>query len=378
MINDRANDRGGARGVVKARRATRVRACRWLAAVVCAGLGACSTPRSGADSTAPSVLGAESTPAEAPAVVAIEPWRFENREGTLIQTRSYRLFTTVSGGILVDRLPAFLETALRHYSTSLAPLPAPSRDMETYVFATRPQWARQTQRLLGSEAGPFLQIQRGGFANGGRGIFFDIGPQDTFAVAAHEGWHQYTQVVLRDRLPLWLEEGIATYMEGFRWEQRASDRGVATPRFLPWANLERYDELRAAHGASRLIPLNELLTRAPQELVTLPGGRELTYYAQVWILVHFLREGGSGRHRGALTEILRDAADGRMVQRVQQKLGDRASSSMVMRRRGPELLQAYVSPDLTVLEAEYFEFIERVVAVGSRDRVVAGESPVGR
>jgi hypothetical protein len=70
---------------------------------------------------------------------------------------------------------------------------------------------------MGSDAEVYLKIQRGGFAASGRAILYDIGPRDTFAIAAHEGWHQYTQKSFRAPLTVSFEEGLATYMEGFRW-----------------------------------------------------------------------------------------------------------------------------------------------------------------
>ena len=88
---------------------------------------------------------AETLPANV--VVSNEPWTFENKEGRLIQTLSYRILTTASKSALVDRVPLFMELALIHYTTALGDLPRPQGEMETYLMANRPQWTRMTQRF---------------------------------------------------------------------------------------------------------------------------------------------------------------------------------------------------------------------------------------
>jgi len=318
---------------------------------------------------------AAAQPASLNVVVAERVWTFESRAHRAIETPSYQVLTTEPGGVVVDRLPAFLELALNHYTTTLAPLPRPTRRMETYLLSSRPQWTRVTQRIMGHAAQPYLMIQRGGFAAGGKGVFWNIGPQDTFAIASHEGWHQFTQASFREPLPIWLEEGLATYMEGFRWGGPGDDR----PVFLPWANLERFDTLRAAaqdRSEKSLRPLAEVVTALPQDLVQHAGDPALVWYAQVWALAHFLAEGEAGRHRPALVRLLRDAAQGRLGAALRASLGDRAGHSALGRRVGPEVLLVYVDHDLDRLDAQYRDFIARVTAVGARDRVVQGHSPL--
>ena len=213
-------------------------------------------------------------PASAPRsnpVLSAEPWTYENARGQIVRTRHYRLFMTESSALLAGRLPGFLEDALEHYRTAITPLPEPTSRLDAYLMDNRPQWARLAQRLLGEHAAPYLRIQRGGFATRGIGVYYDIGTFDTLAIAAHEGWHQYTQRTFRNRMPAWLEEGMATFMEGHRW-------AGPTPVFLPWANLERYDHLRAAHAEGRLLPLSQFLTRTGASGLGSESG--LDFYAQ--------------------------------------------------------------------------------------------------
>ncbi len=302
-------------------------------------------------------------------VISRDPWTFENAAGEVIETPHYRILTTVRPGLLTDRLPGFLEGAIASYTAALATLPMPKDRLETYIMANRPQWARLTQLLMRDRADTYLRIQRGGYAADGRGIYFDIGIQDTLAISAHEGWHQYTQTTFRENLPIWLEEGIAAYMEGFRWDS-VQNKAV----FLGWSNVERYDALRKAREEGTLMPLELLLGSEPSALIDRAGDAALTYYAQVWALVHWLREGESGRHRTALETLLTDACEGRMNATVRTRMG--AESMRVRRLRNASTFQAYFDRDLLAASASYQAFVDRITGPGSKDRIVAGRSPL--
>jgi hypothetical protein len=330
-------------------------------------VAACSPPRA-----SPSVASGESMASPADVILASEPWTFESATGQLIRTPSYRVYSTASRYSLTRRLPVFLECALIQYTTALCDLPRPKDIMETYVLANRPQWARVTQRFMGQEGEVYLKIQRGGFAARGRAILYDIGPKDTFAIAAHEGWHQYTQTTFRSPLPICFEEGVATLMEGFRWED--SDR--TRPRFLPWHNTERFEQLRAAHARGRLIPLAKLVQSSPQEIIDDSGDTALVYYAQVWALMHFLREGEGGMHRSAFERLLRDAAFGELARRIRRDAGSRAASAYAQRRTGSDVFKVYFGRTPEEMEPAYLAFVAHVVRVGARESIVAGRSPV--
>ncbi|TVQ31877.1 MAG: DUF1570 domain-containing protein [Phycisphaeraceae bacterium] len=304
------------------------------------------------------------------AVESTEPWTFDGAQGRIVRTRHHRIFTTVRHPVINERLPDFLEDAMAHYRTALGPLPAPPNRLDTYLMDTRAQWNSLTLRLLGEQGREYLRIGRGGFATRGIAVFYDIGVFDTLAIAGHEGWHQYTQRAFRNPLPVWLEEGIATFMEGHRWDR---DRAI----FLPWSNIERFDRLRDAMNADELIPLPELLSMTPRETLGRVDQRGLTYYAQVWALVHFLNEGDNGAYSDSLRLLLSDAAAGRMARKLATHLGgEREARAMMMRRAGDAVFLTYFNEDLDATDRAYRDFIRQIVRPGGRDAVVSGRSPV--
>jgi hypothetical protein len=209
---------------------------------------------------------------------------------------------------------------------------------------------------MGPDAPTYLRIERGGFASGGRALLWTIGTRDTLAIAAHEGWHQYTQRTFRHELPAWLEEGIAVYMEGFVPDPADPSRLL----FIAWANQERFGQLVRASQHGELIPLERLLRDSPQDLMAQSTEGTLTYYAQLWALLLFLREGEGGIYSAGLTRAVGDAAAGRL----------RASDS-------PDgLLGAYIDPDIYKLDEQYREFVVRVVANGRPELIQQGLWPI--
>jgi len=316
----------------------------------------------------------------APAVIALtepivlesRPWSYADQPGQIFTTRHYRLFTTEQSPMLLERLPPFLEIAMQAYTSDLAELPKPTSPLDTFLLAERWQWSRLTKQLMGDEADLYLRIGRGGFAADGRAVLYTIGPHDTLAIAAHEGWHQYTQRTFQQRLPVWLEEGIATYMEGFRTDLTAP----GGRRMAPWANAERFDQLRTAHATGTLVSLEKLLTSTPGALIEVTTDGTLNYYAQVWALTHFLREGEGGRYRDGLSRLLIDAAEGRLSKTVQARIGPQSMRLGAAIGVGPLIFFAYFERDLELVDRQYRAFIADIVRVGAKDLIVQGESPV--
>jgi hypothetical protein len=331
----------------------------------------------------PAPASAPAAPAPAPVIAASamspiaftsEPWLNETAtaeiEGEKISTANYRLFHTLSGASLRKMMPAFLETSLAHYSTALITLPPPGKPLETYLFGSRDEWSDYTRRRMGREANTYLALGRGGYTIDGTSVLFDLGRFDTLILAAHEGWHQYSQTIFREGLPLWADEGLATWMEGHRWA-RDADR----PTFNPWRNFERFGELREAVRDQELIPLEELLDGVPQGFLKDGTSRLLTYYAQVWALIHFLVEGEGGKYRAGLERLVDDAVNGRVSARVAEVAG-MPRRRIVPASAGRAVFAVYFGTDLDRIGAEYDAFVWRITARGAGDCIWKGESPL--
>ena len=321
-----------------------------LAACAAALALGCAAPR---EVDRVDVAPAANTPASPP---LRQPFALGSASGWTLRTPTHTIHTTVKSKSLEAQLAPFAAAALADQTSSIATLPRPDTPLEMYVAANRPQWATLTTRLMRERAPEFLRIDRGGFTARGTAVLFDIGGRDTLALLAHEHWHAYTQTTFRQPLPTWLEEGLGTYFEGFVTD-RSQPGGV---RFLPWANVERFDQLRDAEAAGTIMWLPELLVTTPGGMLAESQDSTLGYYAQLWALVHFLMEHDNGRHRAALERVLRDAATG----------------SPRRARGAVELFTREFDSDLVRAQREYHAFVRDIVRVGAKDRIVRGESPV--
>lgn len=312
-------------------------------------------------------------------VRAIEPWRSTTREGERIITPSFRIHTTMRSEEFKRLMAIFSERAMAHWTTALATLPAPDRPLDTYVFGSRDEWAAHTRMKLGTEAGAYLALGRGGYTSNAEAILYDIGPGDTLTILAHEGWHQFTQSLFKQELPPWLEEGIAAYMEGHRISPESGE-----PVFTPWRNFERFGELRDAVRRGRTVPIDQILDSTAQEYLADGRDRLLTYYAQVWALVHYLREGEDGAYGSGLSRLLADCIAGRVSDTLRSAPMPQDEARALDRalRRGTRLvpgrywIRAYFTPDLERFASGYRSFVDDIVARGSGDAIWRGRSPV--
>lgn len=340
----------------------------------------------GAPRTAPASTTAaapESAPGPKPAAAAspastlptgAEPWSYDGNPGRVYSTANARIHSTLPDGSLDRALPSFVERAISHYRSALVELPPPREPLETFIFGTRHQWERHTRERLGGSAGPYLAMGKGGFTTEGDAILYDIGPLDTLTIVAHEGWHQYTQRTFKQPLPLWLEEGVACWMEAVRPGRGQS----ATSPFMPWRNHERFRELRNGARRGELIPLEALLDSSPEQFLRQGKDRMLLYYAQVWALVHFLREGEGGRYAESLSRLLTDASEGRVQARMMNSIvfpNPKARSMHLQSRVGKWVLLEYFNPRFAEFKEQYERFLKQVTQPSAAERVWQGESP---
>lgn len=338
---------------------------RTLAMIVLAG-----SALSGCSSSSPSAFPTVRSAPVQRFVAERQRWSYQGNDGWTYFTPGATIRTTITDRRMLIRIPTFVELSQIHARTALTTLPAPSEPVDTYFLGSRAQWEAMTRKVLKDRANVYLAIERGGYSVGTTGVYYDLGPRDSFAIAAHEGWHQYAHSVMIDRLPVWLDEGIACYLEGFKWDEINPDQ----PVFLPWSNLERYDQLRKAHAEGTLMSLHTLVSNRPQDLMATDkgGDRVLNYYAQHWALVHFFREYQGGRYSSGLARTLQLTLRGGLL----DEMSDTDARSMRSRRSGPGVL-SIIAPgvELRELDAQFQAFITRIVRPGGRNMLLSGQSP---
>ena len=302
------------------------------------------------------------------------PWSDGGDHGVVVRTPHYNLNLALRDQSFRDRLPDFMETCFVAYSSALGPIAIPDGPLEMYVFGERALWEKWTRAKLGRDAEIYIGLGKGGYTSDSVSVLYDIGRFDTQTIAAHEGWHQFSQQTLQHPLPTWMEEGIACYMEGTRLSR---DSGPST--FRPWRNFERWSELREAVRSDDLIPLGELLDGTPQEFLQDGKNSLLTYYAQVWALVQFLQDGEGGKYSANFSKLIQDSASGKLAGRLAASkaiVGKKGRERAVQLRTGNAVILEYFNPDFATFTEEFNTFVKAITARGAGDRIFRGEFPL--
>lgn len=313
---------------------------RWGLLMVLLVAGGCATSRQSKDWIGPA----------APTAVEVSPWSFDGLRGRQYRTEHYLLFSTLDNPDRMGQIAQAMEGAYQQYLL-LAPIVARKDDpMRCYWFADRDQWAAYTREHAGDESAIYLQILRGGYSMRDEYVAYDLGDSQTFAVAAHEGWHQFLARNFRGRLPPFLEEGLACLFENIRWNDDL-------PRWNRQTNLTRLRGLRNAMARGQLWPLEELIRTHAGLVVDQPSARIEAFYAQSWAFARFMCDYQDGRYRRRLQRLLMDVATGTVFDPTgtHHQAGGEWDSAGVK-----PMLEYYLGQRLPTIEEEFQQFIRQI------------------
>lgn len=278
-----------------------------------------------------------------------EAWPFGKTQGLKLTTPHYVIYTTLTEPVLVEALPDFTEKAYANYRGLVPPIAEPQEKMEVYFFQTRGQWTGFTKKFTGPRAATFLKIRNGGYSERGTSVMQYVNHAITFPLFAHEGFHQYVHHCVNRSIPPWLNEGLAVYCEGQRW----GDKGVKT--FDPWFNPSRRNDLAEALLANRLHPLSELLRTHAGAVLEGSSDGVASYYAQLWALVLFLREGELGKYAGGFRQMLDSLSTADLEQRAKAAFISAPEGEYSF---GEGLFRSFITNDLERFEQEYVAFMK--------------------
>ena len=285
--------------------------------------------------------------------VQVLPWAEAGSNARQLLSRHYAIYTTCTSREMLSNLPGYMEAARDNYLriTGLTDRPAEGR-MPIYMMATRREWSDLTRSVVGKQWNVYSALEAGGYCYKGVCVFWDTGGVGSLAIASHEGLHQFLGRRLKDHLPMWAEEGLATLAEGYQV------RGNAV-RFTPQRNASRFTDLRNAILNDWWIPLDKLLAMDAGDAVR-PGdsGRAVGYSGQLWALAIMLMTDPVLAPRRA--RMLADAEDGLFDRALGLAPGtlarSRPESRAYNRRVSVPLFKHYIAADLVGFEQKYKAF----------------------
>ena len=309
-----------------------------------------------------------------PAVKTVVPWNLpefiQDRSGAglTITTRHYEIYTTLSDPLILRKVPVFLDSVFRDYTAMLGKATEPEHKFLVYFFRSRSQWEDFTRHWTGPHAVHFLKIKSGAYYFNGACVTYNLTRKANFSVLAHEGWHQFSNELFEFYLPAWLDEGLATSFEAFRWE---NGRVIFDSRY----NASRLHALRQTIIGDNLFSLSDLLVLDAGHVIARSSRYELdntnsapevaAYYAQLYALARFLREYNYGQYYQNVRQMLEDACLGRWP------LDAHLKAEALQRLRNPtrrwnatvglDIFQSYITQDMATFELQYRDFCRQIL-----------------
>jgi hypothetical protein len=299
--------------------------------------------------------------ANVPGIVRMERWDAAGVQGACIETQHYQVFTTLVDPLMLRQVPSFVESAYRAYESQVPDVIECTEKFKVYLFNDRQGWETFTRQFTGPDAEVYLKIQRGAYAKDGVCVAYNIGRKQTSAVLGHEGWHQFNQHYFKYRLPSWLDEGVATLFETCQYKQGVFE-------FRPQDNLMRLGTLRKVIQQGRMIPVEQLITLNPAQVLegyNGDGDAAMAFYAQNYAMVRFLREYGYGRRLTKYHNLLLGGLRGNWP--IDSVLAEVAANREIPltvawnSRVSPALFTLYIDKDMETIDSQYRQFCNDII-----------------
>jgi hypothetical protein len=303
------------------------------------------------------VSGCQEPEAEPVFGVREEAWPAAQGPGKRIVTDHWDIRTTVRDGEFLDLLPQFLETSYGQYE-KLFPntKETDAQPIVVYLFQTRQEWDAFSYKLSPRNARIYRRIRSGAYCKEDTVVAYYIRRAYTLSLLAHEGLHAFVFRRFPGDLPAWLNEGLATYCEGYHY-------GLSRPKFTPDRNEFRLNSLRDSLLADNLVPLRRLLGTNSARIVRDTSPTVLSYYAQVWGLVVFLRYGEHGKYAERFDALLNDLGTERLRVGVGAYVAATRTEDGQPIDFGEALFRKYITDDLDTFEAEYKKYLYEVASL---------------
>lgn len=150
---------------------------------------------------------------------------------------------------------------------------------------------------------------------------------ETLATLQHEGFHQFAAKYIGPTLPLWVNEGLATYFEQSKVIAGKVKTGIAEPI--------RVDIIQQIVENENQIPFHQLLNLSSHEWHQnmLSGSREGSLqYTESWAVVYFLIHGDKGKYQRVFEKYLQMLSTGRSHAQAYDKVFGPGSEKMFEQR----------------------------------------------
>jgi hypothetical protein len=209
------------------------------------------------------------------------------------ETEHYRIRSNVSERF-AQRLGVALETAHLAYEAFFGASWKGSGKADVLAMASYEDYRNycQTNNALNL-------VNAGGFAMPHKRTVIGYDKQKSedalMRTMLHEGAHLFYGLAFSGQAPSWLDEGMATYFEGFTLDNHGK------PTF-DHISTGRLGQLKLALNSAQLFSMDELLNSDALQLINSDANRASVFYAQCWGLFYFFNTTIDSRFKTAFTQ----------------------------------------------------------------------------
>jgi len=294
-----------------------------------------------------------------PAVQNAQKWENPYGSGIVIETRHYKIHTTMLEPLMLKQIPAFVESAWLQYQSQLPQPVNGGEKFKLYLFKDRAQWEQFTKTFTGEQFPIYQKIKKGAYYLKDSTVAYNIGRTRTFSVIGHEGWHQFCNRYFKYRLPSWLDEGVAQL-----FEESTMHNGKFI--FLPSKNYQRLGALKIAVQNNRMIPLRNLISLNPGQVLAnnQADSAAAAFYAQSYALVRFLREDNYGKRLGSYYQMMLGALNGTWpISESESQIASNRAVPLTSQWNSyiaQKLFSIYLNQEIEKIEPEYLAFCGKI------------------
>lgn len=129
--------------------------------------------------------------------------------------------------------------------------------------------------------------------------------RDVWHVVQHEGFHQFVNMVIGGRMPIWVNEGLAEYFGLGQWTGDDLLTGL-----IPPGRLARVKEMI---NKKQTLPFLDMVVMEQSQW---NGALDIRNYDQAWSMIHFLVHADGGKYQKALSGFIGDVGRRRPVKQA--------------------------------------------------------------
>jgi hypothetical protein len=224
------------------------------------------------------------------------PAKIDDPALRLVHTRHYDIHTDIDDSLIAD-LSARMDVMYDQYATTFSDFKPPTNApaLPVYLFATHEKYMAFTD---------YSGVNTGGLFVAGRRPYLTAYEQGQGRDALrrtlqHEAFHQFAHSTISQRLPPWMNEGMAQLFEESIWMGKDFLTDQVPPR--------RLRQLHADIVQKRLVEFDQFLALSPgdwRDTLHTNVEKAATCYNQAWAMAYFCSSAGDPAYHAQFNQLL--------------------------------------------------------------------------